>query len=152
MLIMVTSMSEQKKEFLNHEKLAKLQDELRSLISQAEYIREQIDVISGTIQDLAIVIETLEYLKKHGEGKIVLLPIGAGNYIRARIEKMDTVIMGVGGRLSIEASPDEARKMLEERIKILEGLRLDLLKKLEEINRRINEILPQVEKLSKEMK
>jgi len=82
----------------------------------------------------------------------VLLPIGAGNYIRARIEKMDTVIMGVGGRLSIEASPDEARKMLEERIKILEGLRLDLLKKLEEINRRINEILPQVEKLSKEMK
>ncbi len=152
MLIMVTSMSEQKKEFLNHEKLAKLQDELRSLISQAEYIREQIDVISGTIQDLAIVIETLEYLKKHGEGKIVLLPIGAGNYIRARIEKMDTVIMGVGGRLSIEASPDEARKMLEERIRILEGLRLDLLKKLEEINRRINEILPQVEKLSKEMK
>jgi len=149
---MVTSMSEQKKEFLNHEKLAKLQDELRSLISQAEYIREQIDVISGTIQDLAIVIETLEYLKKHGEGKIVLLPIGAGNYIRARIEKMDTVIMGVGGRLSIEASPDEARKMLEERIRILEGLRLDLLKKLEEINRRINEILPQVEKLSKEMK
>jgi len=152
MLIMVTIMSEQKKEFLNHEKLAKLQDELRSLISQAEYIREQIDVISGTIQDLAIVIETLEYLKKHGEGKIVLLPIGAGNYIRARIEKMDTVIMGVGGRLSIEASPDEAKKMLEERIRILEGLRLDLLKKLEEINRRINEILPQVEKLSKEMK
>ncbi len=145
-------MSEQKKEFQNHDRLAKLQDELRSLISQAEYIREQIDVISGTIQDLAVVIETLEYLKKHGEGKVVLLPIGAGNYIKARIEKMDTIIMGVGGRLSIEASPDEARKMLEERIRILEGLRLDLLKKLEEINRRINEILPQVEKLSKEMK
>ncbi len=136
----------------NHEKLEQLQDELRSLIAQAEYIREQIDVISSTIQDLAVVIETLEYLKKHGEGKIVLLPIGAGNYIRARIEKLDTVIMGVGGRLSIEASPDEARKMLEERISILENLRLDLLKKLEEINRRINEILPQVEKLSKEMK
>ncbi len=153
---MVINMAEARKEYketsINHEKLNQLQDELRSLIGQAEYIREQIDVITSTIQDLAVVIETLEYLKRHGEGKIVLLPIGAGNYIRARIEKLDTVIMGVGGRLSIEASPDEARKMLEERISILEKLRLDLLRKLEEINRRINEILPQVEKLSKEVK
>ncbi len=147
-------MSEEKpvKEVYNHERLAALQDELRSLIGQAEYIREQINVITNTIQDLAVVIETIEYLKKHGEGKVVLLPIGAGNYVRARIEKLDTVIMGVGGRISIEASPDEARSMLEERIRILESVRLDLLKKLEEINRRINEILPQVEKLSREMK
>ena len=143
-------MSEFKETVVNHEKLAKLQDELRSLISQAEYIRNQIDVVSATIQDLATVIETLEYLEKHGEGKIVLVPIGAGNYIRARIEKIENIIMGVGGRISIEASPTEAKQMLEERMKILENIRLDLLRKFEELNRRINEILPQVEKLSRE--
>ncbi len=142
-------MSGTEKTVLDHKKLVELQDELRSLIGQAEYIRNQIDVITATIQDLATAIETLEYLEKHGEGKTVLVPIGAGNYIRARIEKIENIIMGVGGRISIEASISEAKQMLEERIKILENIRLDLLRKLEEINRKINEILPQVEKLSR---
>ncbi len=149
---MVIEMSEQAEKVINHEKLAKLQDELRSLISQSEYIRNQVEVVTATIQDLATVIETLDYLEKHGEGKTVLVPIGAGNYIRARIEKVENIIMGVGGRISIEASPEEAKKMLEERIRTLENVRLDLLRKLEEINRRINEIIPQVEKLSREVK
>jgi len=134
----------------NHEKLKKLQDELRSLIAQADYLRSQVDVVNDTIQDLVTTIEVLEYLKKSGEGKTVLVPIGAGNFIRAKIEKVDSVIMGVGGRLSVEASIDDARKMLDERINALESLRLDLLRKLEEVNRRINEILPQVEALAKE--
>ncbi len=134
----------------NHERLQKLQDELRSLISQADYLRSQIDALNNTIWDIATAMEVLEYLKKHGEGKTVLVPIGAGNFIRAKVEKVETVVMGVGGRLSIEASVDDAKKMMEERIKALEGLRLDLLRKLEEINRKINEILPQVEELARE--
>ncbi len=144
---MVSNMASQLK---NHEKLQKLQDELRSLISQADYLRSQIDALNNTIWDIASAIEVLEYLKKHGEGKTVLVPIGAGNFIRAKIEKVESVVMGVGGRLSIEASVDDAKKMMEERIKVLEGLRLDLLRKLEEINRKINEILPQVEELAKQ--
>ncbi len=134
----------------DHERLQKLQDELRSLISQADYLRSQIDAVNSTIQDLATVIEVLDYLKKHGEGKTVLVPIGAGNFIRAKVEKVETVVMGVGGRLSIEASVEDARKMLDERISILEDLRLDLLRKLEEVNRKINEILPQVEALARQ--
>jgi prefoldin alpha subunit len=134
----------------NHEKLRKLQDELRSLIAQADQLRAQIDIINATIQDLAASIEVLEYIKKYGEGKTVLVPIGAGNFIRAKIEKPETVIMGVGGRLSVEVGIDDARKMIEERIATLEELRLDLLRKLEEVNRKINEILPQVEELARQ--
>ena len=134
----------------NSERLARLQDELRSLIAQADHLRAQIDLVNATIQDLAAGLEVLEYLKKYGEGKTVLVPIGAGNFIKAKVEKVDTVIMGVGGRLSVEASLDDARKMIEDRIALLEKLRLDLLRKLEEVNRRINEILPEVEKLARE--
>ncbi len=134
----------------NHERLLRLQDELRSLIAQADYLRAQIDVVNATIQDLAAGLEVLDYLKKYGEGRVVLVPIGAGNFIKAKVEKVDTVIMGVGGRLSVEASVDDARKMMEERIRLLEQLRLDLLRKLEEVNRKINEILPEVERLARE--
>ncbi len=133
----------------NAERLQKLQDELRSLMAQAEQLRAQIETINTVIEDLFAAIEVLDYIAKEGKGKVVLVPIGAGNFIKAKIEDVNTVIMSVGGRLSIETSIEEARKAIEDRISVLERVRLDLLRKLEEVNRRINEILPKVEELAR---
>jgi len=133
----------------NEEKIKELQDELRSLISQAEYLREQIDTVSSVIDDLFAALEVLDYISKEGKGKVVLVPIGAGNFVKARIEDVSTVIMSIGGRLSLETSIEDAKKALDNRIKVLESVRLDLLRKLEEINRKINEILPKVEEAAR---
>ncbi len=135
----------------NEEKLKALQDELRSLMSQADYLREQVEAINSVIEDLFAAVEVLDYIAREGSGKTVLVPIGAGNFIKARIEDVKTVVMSIGGRLSIETSIEDARKALENRIKVLESVRLDILKKLEEVNRRINEILPKVEELGREL-
>ncbi len=123
----------------------KVEEELRTLFGQAESIRQQISTLDATILDLAAVLETLEYIKEKGREKIVLVPVGAGNYIRARIVDTDHVIMGVGGRLSVEATIDEAKQMINDRIRALENLRLDLRRKLEEINARISELIVQLQ-------
>ena len=140
----------QEKKVENEEKIKALQDELRSLMSQAEYLRNQVDAINSVIDDLFAALEVLDYISKEGKGKVVLVPIGAGNFIKARVEDVSTVIMSVGGRLSIETSIEDAKKALDNRIRILESVRLDILKKLEEINRKINEILPKVEEALRE--
>ncbi len=119
----------------------RLEEELRTLFGQAESLRQQIATIDATILDLATVLETLDYIKEKGKNKVVLVPIGAGNFIRAKIEDTEHVIMGVGGRMSVEATIDEAKEMINERIRALEQLRLDLRRKLEEINARISEII-----------
>ncbi len=118
-----------------------IEEELRTLFGQAESIRRQIATIDDTILDLAAVLETLSYIKEHGKEKVVLVPIGAGNFIRAKIVDTEKVIMGVGGRLSVEADIEEAKKTLNDRIATLETLRLDLRRKLEEINARIRELV-----------
>ena len=133
----------------NAEKLQQLQDELRSLIAQADQLRSQIDAINAVIEDLFAASEILDYIAKEGRGKTVLVPIGAGNFIKAKIEDTSSVVMAIGGRLSIETSIEEAKKAIESRISTLERIRLDLLRKLEEVNRRINEILPKVEELAR---
>ncbi len=122
-----------------------VEEELRTLFGQAESLRQQIATIDATILDLATVIETLDYIKNHGNEKIVLVPIGAGNFIRARIIDTEHVIMGVGGRLSIEANIDDARNLINQRIQALEQLRLDLRRKLEEINARISELIEKIQ-------
>jgi len=119
----------------------KVEEELRTLFGQAESLRQQIATIDATILDLATVLETLDYIKEKGKDKVVLVPIGAGNFIRAKIEDTDRVIMGVGGRLSVEATIDEAKELINARIRALEQLRLDLRRKLEEINARITELI-----------
>jgi len=123
----------------------KLEEELRTLFGQAESIRQQISTLDATILDLAAVLETLEYIKEKGKDKVVLVPVGAGNFIRAKIVDTERVIMGVGGRLSVEATIDEAKAMINDRIRALENLRLDLRRKLEEINARITEIIVQLQ-------
>ncbi len=130
------------------EKVKALQDELRSLLSQAEYLRDQIEAVNSIIDDLYASLEVLDYVSKEGKGKVVLVPIGAGNFIKAKIEEADTVITSVGGRLNLEIPVEEAKKAIESRISALEQVRLTLLRKLEEINRKVNEILPRVRELS----
>ena len=143
-------MAEAKTQLQNSERLKQLQDELRSLIAQADQLRSQIDTVNAIIEDLFAASEILDYIAKEGKGKTVLVPIGAGNFIKAKIEDTSTVVMAIGGRLSIETSIEEAKKAIESRIETLERIRLDLLRKLEEVNRRINEILPKVEELARQ--
>ncbi len=134
----------QKEEVKAEEKVKLLQDELRSLLAQAEYIRDQIDALDAIVDDLYAALQVLDYVSKEGKGKVVLVPIGAGNFIKAKIEDTSTVVTSVGGRLNMEVPVDEAKKAIESRIRTLEALRLELLRRLEEINRKINEILPRV--------
>jgi len=123
----------------------KAEEELRTLFGQAESLRQQINTLDTTILDIATVIETLDFIKDNGKDKTVLVPIGAGNFIRARIVDTQNVIMGVGGRLSIEANIEEARKVLTERMKVLEDLRLDLRRRLEEINAKISKLVSEIQ-------
>ena len=126
-------------------KADKAEEELRTLFGQAESLRQQINTLDTTILDIATVIETLNFIKDNGKDKTVLVPIGAGNFIRARIVDTQNVIMGVGGRLSIEANIEEARKVLSERMKVLEDLRLDLRRRLEEINAKISKLVSEIQ-------
>ena len=135
-------MAEEKVEHLQGNKV---EEELRTLFGQVESLRQQIATIDATILDLATVLETLDYIKEKGRDKTVLVPIGAGNFIRAKVVDTEHVIMGVGGRLSIEATIDEAKAVINERVRALEQLRLDLRRKLEELNARISELVSKLQ-------
>ena len=74
----------------------KVEEELRTLFGQQESLRQQISVIDNTILDLSSVLETLDFIKSEGKDKVVLVPIGAGNFIRAKVVDTERVIMGVG--------------------------------------------------------
>ena len=134
----------------NEEKLRKMQDEIRSVLGEIEYLRQQIDVIDTTITELRTVSETLSYIKEKGEGRSIYIPLGAGVAIKGKIEDVNDLIMDVGAGIMVGATADEVRSDLDRRINALLELRRTLLKRIEEDSRKVNELLEEVRKLGGE--
>ncbi len=134
----------------NEEKLRKMQDEIRSVLGEIEYLRQQIDVIDTSITELRTVSETLSYIKEKGEGRSIYIPLGAGVAIKGKIEDVNDLIMDVGAGIMVGATADEVRSDLDRRINALLELRRTLLKRIEEDSRKVNELLEEVRKLGGE--
>ena len=134
----------------NEEKLRKMQDEIRSVLGEIEYLRQQIDVIDTSITELRTVSETLTYIKEKGQGRSIYIPLGAGVAIKGKIEDANDLIMDVGAGMMVSATVDEVRSDLDRRINTLLDLRRTLLKRIEEDSRKVNELLEEVRKLGGE--
>ncbi len=134
----------------NQENLEKMQDEIRSVLGEIEYLRQQIGVIDTTITDLRTVSETLSYMKEKGEGRSIYIPLGAGVAIKGKIESVNDLVMDVGAGLLVSATIEEVKEDLDRRINALLSLRRALLKKIEEDSRKVNELIEKVRKLGGE--
>ncbi len=128
-------------------KMEELQDELRSILGEIEYLREQIATVDAMISDLRAVDSTLTYIKEKGEGRSIYIPLGSGIAIRGKIENVNDLIMDVGAGIVIGANIDEVKEEIERRIDKLMNLRLTLLRSVEEDSRKVNKLLEEIRKL-----
>jgi prefoldin alpha subunit len=121
--------------------------ELSNLQSYAEALRQQIELSSTAIMELTISKSSLEEIKRRGGNAEVLVPIGAGNFIRASIKDVNSVIVNIGANVSIEKGIDIAISDIEEKIKKvqsqMENLRsqyIQVVSRIEELQVKINEL------------
>ncbi len=128
-------------------RMEELQDELRSILGEIEYLREQIATVDAMISELRTVDSTLTYIKEKGEGRNIYIPLGAGVAIKGKIENVNDLIMDVGAGIVIGASADEVKEEIERKIDKLMNLRLTLLKSVEEDSRKVNKLLEEIKKL-----
>ncbi len=128
-------------------RMEELQDELRSILGEIEYLREQIATVDAMISELRTVDSTLTYIKEKGEGRNIYIPLGAGVAIKGKIENVNDLIMDVGAGIVISANADEVKEEIERKIDKLMNLRLTLLKSVEEDSRKVNKLLEEIKKL-----
>ncbi len=136
-------MADVKKE---EKKMAELNRELRSYITQIETLRVNISNIDGLVTEYRATITTLQNLKDLGKGKEVLLPVGRIAQVNAKLEDINRVVVSIGSNISVELNFDEAIKQIEKEIaalllirQALEKAMVDLYGKVEELTQRIRE-------------
>jgi len=128
-------MAEEKKEQV------RVEDQVRALIAQIESIRAEIAALDTAIAALRQTVATLRTLKRLGQGKNVLIPVGSIAQVEMKIENLDRVVVSVGQNISAELSYEEAVKYIEDEIERLLALRLVLEQTIADLYSQIEELI-----------
>ena len=98
---------------------------LQQMAAQMEELDQILAVLRNQVQRLraerTALEETVEAIESLDEGDTVQVPLGGGAYVRAAIEDMDAIIVGLGAGYAAEREEGDAIAVLETRIEQLEG-------------------------------
>jgi len=121
----------------DEEAFRKLAVEVRFLESTAEAIQSRINFVNAALTELRYAKETLEGIEKQEVDVPLLVPIGGGSYVKAKLESRDTVILGIGAGVAVEKSLKDAKETLSKRMEELEKVRSNLQQQLTQVLNRI---------------
>lgn len=127
---------------------ARKQEELRSLVAQLESGKNRLEILGRQIQylesslsEISATKSAIEAIEKNRKGAEILVPLGTDSYVKATLKDEDTVLVGVGARISMEKTAAEAKKTLDERgeeagkaLKRLQESYIELSGRLAELN------------------
>ncbi|WP_297457123.1 prefoldin subunit alpha [Persephonella sp.] len=139
-----------KKEVKKQPTTEELSRELRGYIAQIEALRAEIAVIDENIATYRTAIKTINNLRDLGKGKNILIPIGAGAQIEAKIENPDRVVVSIGSGISAELNAEEALTQIAKEIASLQALRRTLEEAIAEAYTKTEELLQKTREIGQE--
>ncbi|MEM2999732.1 MAG: prefoldin subunit alpha [Candidatus Bathyarchaeia archaeon] len=120
------------------EELRRLSLEMRLLEQTAETLQQRISMLTAAITDLSYAQMTLESVEKEKENTDLLVPIGGGSYLKAKLAAPDKVVVGIGAGISVEKTLQEAKAMVKERLEELEKTLNSVQQQFAQVAERIN--------------
>jgi prefoldin alpha subunit len=131
------------------------EEEVRRLVSayqqyqaQAEAIVRQISMTQLTAEGLDRALGAVEAMEKAEEGQDMLVPIGSGSFVHAKLASRENVVLNIGAGVSIEKTVADAKETLKVRkAEVAEGSKKlnEMLSKIDQEMQKIQAILGEYE-------
>ena len=121
-----------------------LQHYMKEYGQQAELFVGQLELLENGRVEAIAAIETLESMLVAEDG-IVLLQIGGGASVKAKILEPDKVLLSIGAEVVVERSNKEAVEFLQERIMEMEASQKKVSETLDRLRGQMNEINKRLE-------
>lgn len=128
-------------------KLETLINQLTVYNAQVNAIQNQIEVLTVTLSDVNLAIETIRNLSNIKIGTEILVPIGANSYIKTKVVDNTKVVVGLGSNVAAQKSVKEAEDTLTSRLEEIERLIQAFKQKLVELGEEINKLQPETQRL-----
>jgi prefoldin alpha subunit len=123
-----------------------LQAYLNQYNQQAELYSRQLGIMEEGIREGNAAIETLKYLLEAGDSTI-LMPVGGGVNVRARIEHPDETYVNIGSEIILQKTNEGAISYLQDRIAEMEASGKNLTEVLQKIDAQVKDITKRLEQL-----
>jgi prefoldin alpha subunit len=124
--------------------LQTLQVYLNEYRQQAEIFSQQLGMLEEGRMEAHAAIEALKGLMETGEST-VLLQIGGGVSVRAKVSKPDEVLVNIGAEVIVQRSSQEAVDYLTDRITEMEASSKKVAETLGKVQSQMNEIARRLE-------
>jgi len=111
---------------------------------QAEIFVGQLEMLENGRMEALAAIETLEAMLSADNG-VVLLQIGGGASVRAKVLDPDKILLSIGAEVVVERSNKDAVEFLKERIMEMEASQKKVAETLDRLRSQMNEINKRLE-------
>lgn len=89
--------------------------EYGALAQLLEDVRRRVDLLNTTLAELSAAKSALDEIGSLNEGEELLVPVGAGVFVRAKLAGKEKVLVTLGANIMVEKALEDTRKYLEER-------------------------------------
>ncbi len=115
------------------ELMRRLVVELQLMQGSVDTLQQRLQMLQSAIADLTVARSSIDALKEAEEGAPVLMPMGGGALVKARLGNLSRVIVDIGADVSIEMSLEEADQDFSRRLEDMEKASLSVQQQLEQI-------------------
>jgi prefoldin alpha subunit len=129
---------------VDQRELLTLQNYLQEYGQQAEIFVNQLQLLENGRMEALAAIESLEAMLAY-EDSTVLLQIGGGASIRARVLEPEKVLIAIGAEVVVERTNRDAVEFLKERIMEMEASAKKVADALDRLQSQMNEINKRIE-------
>jgi prefoldin alpha subunit len=129
---------------MDQREMMTLQHYLKEYGQQAEIFISQLDMLENGRMEALAAIEALEAMRE-SEDATVLLQIGGGASVRAKVLEPDKILLSIGAEVIVERSNKDAVEYLKERIIEMEASQKRVSETLNHLQSQMNEINKRLE-------
>jgi len=129
---------------MDQRELMTLQHYMKEYGQQAEIFVGQLEMLENGRMEAHAAIEALEAMLVTDEG-IVLLQIGGGASVRAKVLEPDKILLNIGAEVVVERSNKDAVEYLKERLIEMEASQKKVADTLNHLRSQMNEINKRLE-------
>ncbi|HJX56705.1 MAG TPA: prefoldin subunit alpha [Methanoregula sp.] len=129
---------------MDQRELMTLQHYMKEYGQQAEIFVGQLEMLENGRMEALAAIETLEAMLSAEDG-VVLLQIGGGASVRAKVLEPDKILLSIGAEVVVERPNKEAVEFLKERIMEMEASQKKVAETLDRLRSQMNEINKRLE-------
>ncbi|MEI6293258.1 MAG: prefoldin subunit alpha [Methanomicrobiales archaeon] len=122
-----------------------LQRYLQEYGQQVEIYSQQLQLIDEGRMEAIAAIETLKSVGASVEEEVVLLQLGGGASVRAKIVEPQKVLLNIGSDVVVERNNPEAVEYLQDRITEMEASGKKVAETIDRIRTQMNEIARRIE-------